>query len=191
MKKNGFTLIEVLVASTIFVVLMTAMFSSFRAGILGGKKIDENLESIQAARLIMGMISRDIRNSFVFSEEKSGFSGTKNKISFYSLVNGILQNKFIKHYALVTYSFNGNSLKRICLKNKDSMRGGTGLSQEGSVLKFKELSFSYAEISGIDNALFWKDDWTDTKAMPVAVKIRLVAGNKSNLEFERTVFLSL
>ncbi|MCX5715091.1 MAG: prepilin-type N-terminal cleavage/methylation domain-containing protein, partial [Candidatus Omnitrophica bacterium] len=66
-KTKAFSLVELLIASAIFAVVMVSIYSAFRTGIFGYKNIRENIEIYQSARFILERINLDLRNAFAYS----------------------------------------------------------------------------------------------------------------------------
>ena len=102
-KRRAFSLIELLIASAIFTVVAASIYTAFRTGMFGYKKIQENIEVEQAARFIFARINLDLRNAFSYSSEKSGFTGFKEGMSFYSLSGTFSGGRMRQDYALVSY----------------------------------------------------------------------------------------
>ena len=70
--KFGFTLLELLLAVTIFSIIAVALYSSFHAGLRILRRAQDVMEFHQDLRLAMGELSLDLRNSLLcpLSEER-------------------------------------------------------------------------------------------------------------------------
>lgn len=188
-KKNGLTLVEVLIASSIFVLVMAAVYSAFHAGMFGYRRIEEAIDVHQSARKILERINLDLRNSFVFSEEESKFSGEKSKVSFFALVDTFSKDKMLREYAYVSYYLKEGKLMRSCCLNKDALNERPDTKAEEMSARVGGLLLSYAYIDDDSDQIKWKDSWEDKKGFPLAVKVKLVLGNRIKQEFVRSVFL--
>lgn len=194
MKNKAFTLIELLIASTIFMVLMVTAYSAFHTGIFGYRDIEENIDIYQAARLILERMELDLKSSFPYSATEAKFSGSKNEMSFLSLVDSFNKDKISTDYAFISYKLEENKLLRLCRKNQESLKEKSEMQPDEMAGNIKELSLNYGYIDPADNSLkFDNDSWGDTldeqKTLPVAVKVNLVLKAKAEYSFERTIFL--
>ncbi len=170
---TGFTLVEVLITSAIFAVIMVTIYSVFRTGTFGYRNIEENLDAQQSARQVLERMALDLRNSFNFSDNSTGFSGKHNEILFFSLVDTFLEGKFLKKYALVSYKLQEDKLMRLCRTGKEALNDKSEVGFEEFVPEIKEITFDYAQILPQETAISWKDGWDDNKILPLAVKIKL------------------
>lgn len=164
--KCGLTLIELLIALTIFSIIILSLYSAFYTGILSYRKIDSALQVYQTARVILERIETDLKNSFAYTRDDSKFKGDSHTLEFYTLVGSLPWR--------ISYELEGAKLKRACLENRD-------------------LSFTVQDISfQYDDQDFWPSQEEAKKAqksiLPSAVKIKL---NLSGIEFNKTVSLPL
>ncbi len=196
--KDGFTLVELLIASSIFLIIMMTVYSSFHAGIFGYKNIEETVDIHQSAGQILERINLDIRNSFNFSEIQSKFSGNKDKIKFLTIIDTYDSDKIIQDYAFVSYQIEENKLTRLCRRGKESLNDNSGIQPEAMASTFKAIAFSYSYSLKGQEDIKWKDTWAaagdspeEQKILPSAVKVKLTIKNDVEHSFERTIFLPL
>lgn len=188
-KQRALTLVELLIASTIFVLVMTTVYSAFHTGIFGFRDIEENLDIHQTARQVLERIVLDLRNIITYSAEETKFKGDKNSLSFLTLVDKFSEGKMTRDYCSVSYNRKENKIMRLELLNKDSLKQESDTEPEELASRIKELQFSYAVIEKDTQQLKWLDLWEDTAALPAAVKVKISIGPKRKEEFERTIFL--
>lgn len=189
---KALTLIELLIASSIFVVVIVTIYSAFHSGIFGYRNIEETLDVYQAARSILERINLDLRNSFAYSEDETKFVGEKNKISFLTLVDTYRQDKIVQDFAFVFYKFEGdNKLLRLCRKNQEALKEDSEIQPEEMADNIEKLNFTYFYFDTADNKLKEKDSWDASKNLPVAVKVNLTIKAKIEQKFERTIYLPL
>lgn len=197
MKKiKAVTLIELLIASSIFVVLMLSIYSAFHTGIFGYRNIEEAINISQGARQILERINLDLRDSFAYAKDQTKFTGNKNDISFLALIDTFNENKIMQDYAFVSYALKGDKLMWLCRKNKDSLNDKSEVQPEELSANIKEIIFSYGNIVTAGQPLQWKDSWAsqgdpeeEQKVLPLAVKVKLTLKNRAEQDFERTIFL--
>lgn len=195
---TGFTLVEVLIASSIFLVIMTTIYSSFHAGVFGYKNIEDAVNVYQSARQILERINSDIRNSFSFSENQTKFSGNANGINFLTLVDTYEDDKILQNYAFVGYQIEEGKLTRLCRQGKESLNNNSQIQPEEMVLNAANLFFSYGYNVIGQEGIQWKDTWgaaddplEEQRILPAAVKLKLTIKNKAEYNFERTIFIPL
>ncbi len=182
-KLSAFTLVELLIAVSIFSVVSIAIYSTFSSGASVLRRLN-NIDFIQQRILLKSeRFSRELRE--LPGCRKQLFSGSKTKISFPGNSDDIPSR--------ITYYFDNSSL---CL-----MRVVDKLSQiitpEGKVdarfkskpavflSKIKEVKFSYLNLDLIKNEYNWIDEWTQDY-LPAAVKLAVTSQTG---EYVSTVFL--
>ncbi len=185
---TGFTMVEILIASIVFVVLMVTVHSAFRAGVFGSRDIEENLAGYQSGRQVLDRVALDLRNSFVFARNETGFSGTNEEINFFSLINVFAQGIFSRKYAAISYKIDGSRLLRRSKIGKYALNNMSEVPYEEFASGVEMFSFNYGEYKAIEKEIEWKDYWNDTQALPVAVKVKLILNGKTKPKFEKTVF---
>jgi prepilin-type N-terminal cleavage/methylation domain-containing protein len=195
-KRKGFTLVEVLVSASIFLVVLVTIYSAFHTGVFGYRNIEDRISLYQSARFILERLNLDLRNSFAYSEDDSKFQGSKEEISFLTLVDTFTPEATPREYSLISYRAQGERLLRLCRKNKQSLNEDSGVLPEDMNQGLKELAFEYGYIDPTDKSLKFKDTWamgrdaeSERKGMPAAIKIKLVLKNKTLQDFQRTIYL--
>ncbi|KPK98754.1 MAG: hypothetical protein AMJ95_02595 [Omnitrophica WOR_2 bacterium SM23_72] len=191
-KSSAFTLVEVLISSSIFLIVLVTVYSAFHAGVFGYKNIEDRIALFQAGRFIIERMQLDLRNSFVYSKDQTRFLGLADEMSFLTLIDTFWQNSLIKEVALVSYSSEGDKLMRLCKRGKQALNEKSNVAPDEMTQGLQELNFEYGYIDPLDKSLKFKDSWileSEQKVFPVAVRIRLVLRNKTVQEFVRTIYL--
>jgi len=186
---RAFTLIELLIASSIFVILMLAVYSTFNSGLFGYRNIDENINIYQTARSVLERFNRDLRNSFVYTSDDMKFSGKQNEINFLSLVDKFSSGKVMRHYAFISYKLEDGKLLRLCRFDKEALNDKSEVVYQELASNVGDFSLSYGFIEAVSQELKWKDTWDDFKSLPVVVKVKLIITGKAKQKFERTIYL--
>ena len=192
---RGLTLIELLIAISIFVVLMVTIYSSFQTGIFGHRNIEETITSYQAARQVLDRVNLDLRSSFIYSSEDAKFTGNSHQISFLTLVDTFKEDKIVRDFAFVSYNVTDDKLMRLCRKGKDSLRDSSEIQPE-EMVSGVEVVFQYAHIPNENAEIEFQDDWgidsdEEKKVLPAAVKISLIEKDKTQQGFERTIYIPI
>lgn len=188
-RNKAVTLIELLIASSIFAITAVTVYSAFNSGVFGSKNIEEAIGVYQGARQILERINLDLRNSFAYSDEETKFTGGPDALSFLTLTDSYKEDKIAQDYTFVAYAFTDNKLTRLHRKNKDALNDESETETE-EMAQAEAVTFSYGFIEDSGGTLQWNDSWDDPKALPVAVRIVLSLKNKIKQDFERTIYLS-
>jgi len=191
-KQRAFTLVELLIVSGIFAVIMSALFLSFRSGIKAYSEIQDKLKSNQETRRFLQRIILDLRNSFAWQSEKTYFSGGKGNISFLTIVDSYSAGSKSTEFAFVAYERQENGvITRLCRRGKDSLNLASDTRADELLSQVKELRLSYGYTMENEKTLNWKETWSDANLMPEAIKIGLVFSDKRDAIFEQTVYLPI
>lgn len=181
-KETGFTLVEILIASLIFVVLMVSVYAAFRSGIFGYRSIDENIDTYQAARIILERLNRDLHNSFAYSNEDTKFIGSETEISFLTLTDSGAD------FTFVSYKLDGDKLMRLFRKNQEALKEGSEIRPR-VVASNLSIKFAYGYPGERPGEIQFNDSTNET--LPLAVRVSLTINKETARSFERTIYLTL
>lgn len=78
MHKNGFTILEVLLAVTIFTLVASALYTTFRVGVKAYEAGTKEINRMQHARVIFDTLSRDLR--CVYYRPESSYNNTLRQV---------------------------------------------------------------------------------------------------------------
>jgi prepilin-type N-terminal cleavage/methylation domain-containing protein len=195
-RAKGFTLLELLISSAIFVVVLVVVYSSFQTGIFGYRGMEERISLYQTARLVLDRMDRDLRNSFAFSSEEAKFLGGPSEVSFLSLTDTYTQAGMAEEYSQVSFKAENKKLTRLCRRNKESLnKNSAALAQEMSA-GVEELSLEYGYEDPKDKTFKFKNTWAsasdpeeERKTLPKAVRIKLRLKERASQDFQRTIYL--
>lgn len=178
--KVGFTLIEVLIAASIFSIIVLGLYSAFRTGIAAYNKMDSAFAVYQSARVVLSRISLELRNSFSYSGNDSGFNGLAQNLEFTSVIDLFKKDKFLSYICRVKYELENGVLKRTCRRGIDALSENPELEGEELSADVKEILFQYAYATANPDAPYdWQDSWPQEgnsdqkKNLPLAVRIKL------------------
>ncbi|MCX5696834.1 MAG: type II secretion system protein [Candidatus Omnitrophica bacterium] len=176
--QKGFTLIELIMAVTIFSLVAVGIASSFFSGIKLWNKAKEDIAAVSLF-LSVDSIAGELRQSA--NVKPIGFEGSATDVSFpYVSGNAVLK---------VTYKFDPSSkrLTRATVPLKDIIAESEAQNYQGKeVLSLDDLTLSYFYFDKISGKYLWKDNWAKNDGVFTAVKLHCRSGNE---EFSRTVFI--
>lgn len=78
--RAGFTLVEVLIATSILVIIATMVFEAFTVTLTAGKGLEERAELYHTARFIIRKLTEDLSSASLYTNSAAGsFSGVDKK----------------------------------------------------------------------------------------------------------------
>lgn len=196
---KAFTLMELLVAVSIFSVIILCLYAVFSGGIRVWRRQEEGFRYAHTTRLALDKMAKELRNVINYSipEEEEGlgnenlqFTGDGNRLSFMALIGADI--------AKVSYFFENNEsgdnvLKRISVLQKE------GFSEEAQkeeilVRYLSEALFEYVSEGGeSDSPVAWKDSWVSGDGeqeakIPKGVRVTLVFKKDEAEQGEAEIF---
>ena len=180
---RAFSLVELLIALSIFSVVSIAVYSTFNSGLVVLRKVKDIDLAQQQMLLKEERFARELRQTVVF--RKLLLLGAKDKLAFGAIVN--------EAPVKVTYFFDEqtNSLLRNCdtLADVIASEGKPDIKLKSKpavfLSKVKEIKFSYLYFDLKKNACVWAEEWKQN-FLPLAVKLE-ISTDKQN--YVTTVFL--
>lgn len=183
--QSAFTLLEIMLAVTILGLVMTAVYSTWSAGINGWKRTSNVSDSFQRERIVMGTLA-DLTKSLVFAANKDkiyGVVGTHDEqdgdeISFVTASDLLLPK--------VEASVAG--LRRVTIRLVKDERGRTALGIANSpALLPDDASDPWFHVLSADVCGFavryrngrtaeWQDEWDDVEIPPSAIEFTVGFG---------------
>ncbi len=99
--KSAFTLLEMLVATAVFAVLMMVVLQMTSGLMSGASRMDENLKMEQDVRLFFDLMRRDLAQARIGTNQNQ-FHGTGTNLTFVSSTQRLKTN-YVSDQRLVTY----------------------------------------------------------------------------------------
>jgi len=180
---RAFSLVELLIAVSIFAVVSIAVYSTFSSGLDVLRKV-KNIDLAQQMFLLkQERFAKDLRQTVLL--RKPLFLGSKDKVSFGAIVND--------WPCRLTYAFDNSagSLTRNTDKLSDILTSEGKIEVESKskptvfIPKVKKAEFSYLYLDLKKNVYSWTEEWKE-KFLPLAVKLNISIGNQ---DYATTVFL--
>jgi prepilin-type N-terminal cleavage/methylation domain-containing protein len=179
-QRCGFTLLELLIASTIFVVIMLAVYTAFRTGIVSYRKIEGSLGTYQTGRLILTRLESDLKNSFAYTSQDTGFAGNTQAIDFFSIVDTFERDgKSYADVCRVHYWFADGLLQRSLARGLNAYKrtlDSSAAQELSSDIQSIEFRYAYPvnrAASDYDWQTVWPKNDEQKKNFPLVVQITL------------------
>lgn len=195
----SFTLIELLIALSIFAVVAIALYSAFSAGIAVWRRSSEGRDAYQDVKFIFDDMTKDLKNALYLSKGEESiyaFSGTTSEIIFMALEDTSSEEGPQKEIVKLAYKYDEGQNELIRLR-ADISNGFDIEKGEREVLfsNVEEFELEYCYDSGDeDNPYLWKDEWLEGDVgIPRGIRITLLgkAGRRGEEmpKFIKTVFI--
>ena len=190
--KQGFTLLELLITTSLIALMGLAIYSTFARGVMVWDRGSKTNIVEREVRFTLRSLAKELRSSFKFSGIE--FKGTKNEISFPTYVNtaGIAQAPKWE-VGRVSYFFDSkkNTFSR-WQKSYIDLFQPEKPEAEKVIPQIKDLGIKYYYFSAKDKMYIWKDSWDDKENFPLGVKMTLTIGSgEDEKEFIKTVYLEI
>lgn len=189
---SGFALLELLLAMTIFSVVVTSLYTSFYGGVTVLRRSRKAMEAHQNIRLFTEELSLDLRNALLAPVEagagyipreykQSGeeeppvfyFTGEGRNFTFVSLKD--------RDLCRITYSFEKNEFVRT-VKPQFRNFSEDPVIPKASLKDVENLEIQYShEGEGEDAEPVWMNFWDQEEAVPLGVKISMKLKGQSSL----------
>ena len=192
-RPRGFSLVELIIVSSLLAVVSLAVFSVFSAGL----KIYQRAQSYEGRKanilIFLEKMERDLRNTFDCSA--INFVGDPEKISFPGMVKKVdaagVESLSVSR---ITYYFDAS--KEALLKEETAFSNtnaeksyGPGITAAGEGFSASGVNFSYCYFEADAKSYSWKDS-ADGGMAPAAVKIEaLFKDGDKDVRLVRTVLI--
>ncbi len=194
MQSRGLTLIELMLAVSIFAIVAVVIYSTFSAGISVWRRTQRTQNTLQDIRLSLDKMSEELENAVLYSQESGfpNFVGGKNRVSFYSVVNVFSTLPVHPELRKITYDLDSSAdmLQRLEQTFPESVQNRQDKSPEEIAARISNLNFFYYYKD--ENAAVpykWKNSWDSAEDIPQAVKIELKLDSEEKLVFTKYVFI--
>lgn len=196
-KRQGFTLIELMVALTILSLSMGAIYLSFSSGLSAWERGEETMATFQAMRRTLELLTREIRSSYtspgnkeikLVGLDRQSAGNDTDELTYFTLSgprpNGRIGLYRIKYYLAKETGATHYSLYREELPSIGKFILGEKVTQP--LLR---------EVSGLNFRYYrgdkWEDSWHST-ALPGKIKITItLAKGKKETSFSAVTDLPL
>lgn len=189
--KKGVTLIELIVAVSIFAVISVAVYSTFAMGLSIWRRTQKAQVMYQNIRLALDEMARDLQNAVVYFDSSQttaiNFEGEKDRISFYSLVDGYQTTPPYPQLRKISYTLgDSGNLQRL-----EQVHQGADIAPETEEIasQVANLSFFYSYEDNGALGYEWRRDWEPNERIPESVRIELELNTGNKPVFSKYVFI--
>jgi len=191
-KRSGLTLIELLLATSLFAVAGTVLYSILSQGISVWERSQKDEDSASEERIVLERITADIRNSFTHSWVK--FMGKADQIYFCGYRSPPMDIRDQEDVLFKIHYFFAD-------ENNEEYRPGLYVHEYPIQYSFSEtppkprlLTESFGEFhfefgywSPLEEKIVYQEAWEDSKVLPKVIVMK----GKATREFEKTIVLPM
>lgn len=170
--RSGFTLVELLVVTSILSVLLSALYLSFQTGLAAYVRSEEHLIEGREGEIFSLQLEEELRHAIPYF--LSPFVGDRDSLAFPTRLRHYSPKGVEEDLYLVEYQVKSGSLIRSERKMKKSLKEKTELKE--TLFKRLEIcQFDFLYLSAADK-LEWDKEWTNKPyvGLPRGVRITLV-----------------
>lgn len=179
MRKPGFTLIEVLVALTIFSLIALGLYSAFRTGVMSSQRMDEMFEQAQSVRALATRMEIDLTNAFAYLSDDTRFKGNGRDLECIAAVPRFNAGGSVTfEVCRISYAVNPGGLVRRFSQGPEAFTPAPDAEETVQTYRSVEVNFRYACPTTDPQAPYeWIDAWPKegdplTQArLPLAIRI--------------------
>ena len=172
---TGFTFVELLIALLIFSIIVVSLYSAFGVGLAAYRKGECVASLYQSIRLALDSMALDLRNSYKFSQDNSGFAAEEGKLSFYTLKKiNPSAHKDVFQICRMEYQFEEARLLRKIFAGRLAFSDDVDINADILLDNLTQFSIEFPYQGGEeDEAVLWQDFWLQLDKLPLAVRISL------------------
>ena len=182
-RQRAVTLVELLIATSIFSIIILSLYSAFNTGVSSYRRIDGSFTLYQTARIALNRMSVDIANTFAYGKSDSQFKGNATAIDFFSIVDIYEKTQILPMVCRIKYELSDGVLTRVCYKGIDAISSVNETRREEIAYNVKDISFVFAAAGEKAREEYqWQESWPkdekQKKCLPLAVRIKLTLFEK-------------
>ncbi len=192
--KNGFTFVELIIASVMLAILFVGLASHLRGGVMVWHRTTEIAEALQQQRVALNRLDTELVNAVIYDMRSDAYDSTDDK----KLPSLIFESSKLRWITVVSGTSPQFSTVRVVSYRSDTHNDQRGLWRTSQSLAQARvhseepvpelvlpgcdaLSMQYAYLSPSDpEALEWHDSWSEPpyKAVPrlISYSLRLTSG---------------
>lgn len=173
--KRGFTLIETLLAVTLFAIVMSSSYGIFSMGIQIWRRTQGADVYERQAITTLERMGRDFRMMLKTTDELNAGEGTAQKVIFPFMVTDYDRDgtPFFQN-GKIGYEFDKNK-KTLCMRKYTATDLYKEREPECRVLveEVQKLKFKYWLYEGIGESFSWYERWDGEESIPQAIEVTL------------------
>ncbi|MFC1646231.1 type II secretion system protein J [Candidatus Omnitrophota bacterium] len=199
-KLTGFALIELLVAISIFSIVITVVYTTLFISLKTYHRTQRELRLTQDINKVLDKLSMELRNcydaEYKEQEDKGGFIADAQRVSFFTIQNVYSQGSFEKTLARISYSFSDGKLLKKTQRDKEAFLDESDFKEEELISGVQSFKIEYLYFKKAffqeDYKYEWKSEWVDKSQIPQGIRIEIVKLDPKyniNAAYKRYIFI--
>lgn len=181
---RGFTLLELLVAITIFSLVIAVLFSGYRLGVRSWERGERTQAAVAELRLAGAFVRRHASQAFplAISERRAWrlwFRGEPERLVFITTMPAYLGQGGMYEMTLAIDASDEDRTLTVArrLLHPDVERGSPGVDDQPRPLAvgLERATFDYFGVSTDQSIASWHRSWVDQQRLPELVRLRLTS----------------
>lgn len=181
---RGFTLLELLVAITIFSLVIAVLFSGYRLGVRSWELGERTHEAVAELRLAGAFVRRHAAQAFplAISENRAWrlwFTGEPERLVFITAMPAYLGQGGMYQMTLEIEDADEDRkltvARRLLHPDADSGKPGVDDRPRPLAVGLESATFDYFGVSSDESVASWHRSWVDQQRLPELVRLRLTS----------------
>lgn len=178
----GFTMIEMVIALSLFTVVVISAYGAFRGGFVAYQRVESQLGSRYELDMLISQLSKELRAALFYAPVP--FEGKSDKLEFPARLWRYENDQLKEDLYQVTYQFRDGQLMRSELKIKKKFSESGHADAEPLIpLSACRFQFAYKMREG---EIVWKNELMDKPYQGVPRAIRVILSGKITRNSEET-----
>jgi len=184
---RGFTLIEVLIAMTLFSMMMLLLFGSLKICADSWEKGENKITNVNELAVVYNFfnqhlsLAKPLLNDFSSEEKTFSFQGKAHALQFVSAMPASAGRSGLQLFSIYLQSDNNSSFINVMLTPFFPLAEGALWHKEEEILMNHVSNFTLAYFGSEDGMSpdSWQDEWLSKDSLPRLVKINIQSENKA------------
>lgn len=183
---KGFTLLELLVAITIFSLVIAVLYGGYRLGIRSWESGERTHATVSELRLAGSFVRRHVAQAFPLAISRNGawpvwFEGQPGRLVFVTAMPAYLGQGGMYEMTLQVNETDDGDLLTVSrrLLHPDAEPGKPGVDDQARPLveDLESATFAFFGALGEDSEASWQASWEGRPRLPLLVRLRLNSKN--------------
>ena len=196
MSLGGLTLVELLMAVTVFATLLVGLSSHVRGSVVAWRRVTSTTERLQRVRVALEWLTADVTNAFVFDPSQvwqPGHRFASDRLSCYTIQPSSAEQALDGHQAVfVSYSVEPSESPTVLTRTVRTVReAADGLPGRSYPLLDQVDAFAlrFGVWDQETSRLIWIDQWNDQGQLPGVVRVTLTMKASPGVAVEQAMLI--
>lgn len=176
MNARGFTLLEVLIATTLMAIMMVLLMGSLRLGARSWDRGEEQIDQTSQMLVVGSFFRRHLTNALPWhspgrQQPEPVFAGSRNSIEYVGLLPAQIKSGLYRFRFFVAAKQERRPLT-LSVQPLDTSGEADPIDELEVLRDVEDVRFAYLAPHSPGEPVVWLEEWTED-SMPVAISIRV------------------